>query len=483
MRDASIDLYSGTIHALAGENGAGKSTLMRVLAGARVPDSGTITAGGELLRFRNPRDAHRAGIRMIQQELSLVPSLQAAENIVLGAEPRRWGVIDREAVRLRAAKAIASLGVPIDADQPAGRLSLAHRQMTEIAKALDAGGASTLRVLILDEPTAILPAHEADALHERLRALRANGLAILYCSHRLDEIERLADQVTVLRDGACVATGPVRDMPASVLIPLMVGREIERQSWRAPSGAQPGPVVLAADHLSTVSRTPEAAVRAPAAPAGARVGDPEMGSAAGVLNATFVLRSGEIVGLIGLVAHGRSETALALIGAIRRTGGTVTVRECADPSAVAAQCDPAGYRLRAGGPCGERAHPPRSSPHQHHTGRVAVAHAVGRRGASARTPGGATVDQCAPHQDAVHRDARAAALRREPAESRAGALARGGRPRTERSHRGRADARCRRGGARRDLRHVAWRWRTRERRSSSSPPISPKQWRSATGCS
>ena len=328
LQDVSIDLHPGTIHALAGENGAGKSTLMRVLAGAREPDSGAIMSGGQLLRFRSPRDAHRAGVRMIQQELSLVPSLSAAENIVLGAEPRRWGVIDRHAVRLRAARAIASLGVPIDAEQQAGRLSLAHRQMTEIAKALDAGGTSTLRVLILDEPTAILPAHEASALHERLRALRATGLAILYCSHRLDEIERLADQVTVLRDGACVATGPVRDMPAPVLIPLMVGRAIERQSWRAASGTPPGPVVMSVDNLSTVPAVhgvpARASVRAPSA--GARLGDPEMGSAAGVAAASFVLRAGEIVGLIGLVGAGRSEVALALIGAVRRSGGTVTLR-------------------------------------------------------------------------------------------------------------------------------------------------------------
>ena len=204
---------------------------MRVLAGARVPDGGTIALNGVPVQFRTPRDAHRAGIRMIQQELSLVPHLSAAENIVLGAEPRRWGVIDREAVRSRAAHAIASLGVPIDAGAPVARLSLAHRQLAEIAKALAGDGTGSLRVLILDEPTAILSAHEADALHERLRALRAGGLAILYCSHRLDEIERLADEVTVLRDGARVATGTVRDMPAAVLIPLMVGRALEHETW------------------------------------------------------------------------------------------------------------------------------------------------------------------------------------------------------------------------------------------------------------
>jgi ABC-type sugar transport system ATPase subunit len=336
LHDAGIDLYPGTIHALAGENGAGKSTLMRVLAGARIPDSGTITLAGGVIRFRTPRDAHRAGIRMIQQELSLVPHLSAADNIVLGAEPRRWGVIDRRALRLRAAQAIASLGVPIDADAPAERLSLAHRQLTEIAKALAADGTSNLRVLILDEPTAILSAHEADALHDRLRALRANGLAILYCSHRLDEIDRLADQVTVLRDGECVATGPVREMPARVLIPLMVGRPIEQESWRnadsTGAGALALPVTLAVEHLSTGAETTARGSSA-ASSAAARVhtavraGDPTIASAGTVLDASFVLRAGEIAGLIGLVGAGRTEVALALIGALRQTGGTVTLRD------------------------------------------------------------------------------------------------------------------------------------------------------------
>jgi ABC-type sugar transport system ATPase subunit len=332
LQDVRIDLYPGAIHALAGENGAGKSTLMRVLAGSRIPDSGTLTLAGEAIRFRTPRDAHRAGIRMIQQELSLVPHLSVADNIVLGAEPQRWGVIDRRALRLRAALAVASLGVAIDPAAPAERLSLAHRQLTEIAKALAAGGTSNLRVLILDEPTAILSAHEADALHERLRALRSSGLAILYCSHRLDEIERLADQVTVLRDGACVATGPVCEMPARVVIPLMVGRTIERESWLSTENAGPKaealPVVLAAEHLSTGAETTARRSSTASRPHTAvRAGDPAIASAGTVLDASFVLRAGEIAGLIGLVGAGRTEVALAVIGALRRTGGTVTLRD------------------------------------------------------------------------------------------------------------------------------------------------------------
>jgi ABC-type sugar transport system ATPase subunit len=329
LRDVSIALLPGTIHALAGENGAGKSTLMRVLAGARVPDGGTMALNGVPVQFRTPRDAHRAGIRMIQQELSLVPHLSAAENIVLGAEPRRWGVIDREAVRSRAAQAIASLGVPIDAGAPVARLSLAHRQLAEIAKALAGDGTGSLRVLILDEPTAILSAHEADALHERLRALRAGGLAILYCSHRLDEIERLADEVTVLRDGGCVATGAVRDMPAAVLIPLMVGRALEHETWgrTESTDAGLGPVVLAVEHLSTGAVTSVGGPRrAPRMPIATRSGDPAIAPAASVSDVSFVLRAGEIAGLIGLVGAGRTEVALALIGALRRTGGTVTLR-------------------------------------------------------------------------------------------------------------------------------------------------------------
>jgi L-arabinose transport system ATP-binding protein len=327
LRDVAIELQPGAIHALVGENGAGKSTLMKVLAGARPPDTGTIAMHGEVVQFRSPRDAHRAGIRMIQQELSLVPGLTVAENIVLGAEPSRWGMIDRRALRARAARAIDGLGASIDSDRPVERLALAQRQMVEIAKALAADAPGGLRVLILDEPTAILSAHETDALHTRLIALRSRGLAILYCTHRLDEIDRLADHVTVLRDGVRVGGGPIRALPPAALIPLMVGRAIERRRWRAPAGMAAGPVVLAVEHLTTVpGTTSRAASRASRTRSGSRSGDPPVIASTDVRDATFDLRAGEIVGLVGLVGAGRSEVALALIGALPRTAGTVRLR-------------------------------------------------------------------------------------------------------------------------------------------------------------
>jgi ABC-type sugar transport system ATPase subunit len=320
LSDVAIDLHPGTIHALVGENGAGKSTLMRVLAGARAPDAGTLAMHGHAAHFRTPRDAHRAGIRMIQQELSLVPAFTAAENIVLGDEPSRWGVLDRRATRVRAERAIDGLGASIDLNTPVERLSLAHRQVVEIAKALAADAPSGLRVLILDEPTAILSAHETEALHARLVTLRSRGLAILYCSHRLDEIDRLADHVTVLRDGARVGGGAIREYPPSVLVPLMVGRAIERRSWRAPTDAVPGPVVLTVDKLATVK--PPARGRRD----GSRLTHAPLAGSTDVLEASFVLRAGEIVGLVGLVGAGRSEVALALFGAMAHTAGTVTLQ-------------------------------------------------------------------------------------------------------------------------------------------------------------
>ena len=174
-------------------------------------------------------------------------------------------------------------------------------------------------MLVLDEPTAILSAHEADALLKRVAILKSQGLAILYCSHRLEEIDRIADQVTVLRDGVKVAAGPARDLPRERLIPLMVGRALERQSWRAPDSHSKGPVVLSVDRLSTGSnsarRRPRPAVSGRAVAA----------ASPAVTDASFALHGGEIVGLVGLVGAGRSQLALALIGAVRSTSGTMTL--------------------------------------------------------------------------------------------------------------------------------------------------------------
>jgi ribose transport system ATP-binding protein len=301
LRGVSIALAGGTVHALVGENGAGKSTLMKVLAGAMVPDQGTITLDGVARRWRSPKDAQRLGVRMIQQELSLVPALSVAENIALGRAPAHWGVVDRQSLRESALGLLGELGETIDPDAAVESLALAHRQMVEIAKALAADGRAPLRILILDEPTAILSGRETDALFARIGALRAAGVAILYCSHRLEEIERIADEVTILRDGERVGGGAVNTMARDVLIPLMVGRAIGSEHWRGATPATDAPAVLAVSGLSTAADVGAPAVR----------------------DATFTLRAGEVVGLVGLIGAGRSTLARTLMGAMRRTAGTV----------------------------------------------------------------------------------------------------------------------------------------------------------------
>jgi ABC-type sugar transport system ATPase subunit len=297
LRDVSFAAAPGTVHALVGENGAGKSTLMKVLAGSVQPASGSLAVVGVTTTFRSPRDAHRAGVRMIQQELSLVPALSVAENILLGAEPSRYGVIDRRRLRERVRAVLSELGESIDPDTAVARLPLARRQLVEIAKAL-AHSEIPLRVLILDEPSAILSAHETTALLERLGVLKAQGVAIVYCSHRLDEIERVADEITVLRDGALVATGPARDYPRDRLIPLMVGRSVTQERVARPQSLAVAPPVLVVDHLST------------------------SGSPC-VVDASLTLAPGEIVGIVGLIGAGRSELVRAIFGAEPRADGTV----------------------------------------------------------------------------------------------------------------------------------------------------------------
>ncbi len=235
---------------------------------------------------------------------------------------------------------LSELGVNLDPMLPAERLSLAERQMVEIAKALAAGGGGGLRVLILDEPTAILSAHETDALLQRVVTLKTQGLAILYCSHRLEEIDRVADQVTVLRNGVRVTTGNGRDLPRDRLIPLMVGRPLDRQSWRAPDSLHRGPAVLTVDHLSTGSRAARKRGRSgPPGRAGGTAASPA------VVDVSFALHAGEITGLVGLVGAGRSELALALFGAVDRTGGTMTLAGALHDPASPRDAERAGVAL------------------------------------------------------------------------------------------------------------------------------------------
>ena len=296
LTDVDFSVRAGAVHALVGENGAGKSTLMRVMSGAIRPDNGALSMGGMAVSFESPRDARRAGVRMIHQELSLVPGLSVAENIFLGAEPSQYGVVKRDRMRGDARAVLTTLGEDIDPDVRVGTLSLARREMVEIAKAL----AAPVDVLILNEPTAILSARETDALFAQIAALRQSGVGVVYCSHRLEEIAQLADEITVLRDGVRVAHGPARAMSRGEMIRLMVGRAVQaRPMLREPAGEATvaAPEVLRVDRLDTSV----------------------------VHGASFAIRGGEIVALVGLVGAGRTELARAIIGADRREGGAVSV--------------------------------------------------------------------------------------------------------------------------------------------------------------
>ncbi len=289
----SITVRSGEIHAVVGENGAGKSTLMKILSGASTPDGGELTLDGAPLQLESPRQAQRHGIRMIHQELSLVPELSVAENILLGAEPARHGVIDRAGQQREARAVLERLGQgALDPQRRVGGLSLAERQMTEIAKAM----AQRAELLILDEPTAILSQEETRTLFALLRQLRDAGVAIAYISHRMDEVFDLADRVTVLRDGRTVSSAPMAGVSRPEVVRQMVGRELSEGF--PPPTAVPGDDVL-------------------------HVHDLHSGLARGV---SFTVRRGEVVALVGLVGAGRTDVVRAIFGAAPIISGTLTLR-------------------------------------------------------------------------------------------------------------------------------------------------------------
>jgi ribose transport system ATP-binding protein len=277
-----FDLRRGEIHALLGENGAGKSTLIRILAGVHTPDAGMLYVDEQPVTIRGVGDADRLGIRAIHQELSLAGNLSVAENIYLGREPRRLGWLNRRRMADDAAALVTQLGLDEIRSVRAivSELSVAHRQLVEIARALS----RQARVLILDEPTSCLSEAETEALFATLRRLRGQGVGIIYISHRLEEIVRLADRITVLRDGRSIGTQSADELDQRELIRWMVGRDIIDHFHRPPHK----PVEMALE------------VRGLQNPA-----------AHGV---SFNIRYGEILGLAGLVGSGRSELARAVFG-------------------------------------------------------------------------------------------------------------------------------------------------------------------------
>ena len=293
LRSVSLALHAGEAHALAGENGAGKSTLIKVLAGVHRPDEGTVLLDGAPVEFAGPADARDAGVAVIYQEPTLFPDLSVAENIFMGRQPKRsLGRVDHRAVHAAAAALFARLGVAMDPDRPARGLSIADQQLVEIAKALSFDA----RVLIMDEPTAALTGSEVARLFAVVRTLREQGAAVLFISHRLEEVFELCQRVTTLRDGGWVASEPVEGLTESDLVQRMVGRTLDELYPKQQTTV--GSVAL------QVSRLTREGV---------------------FTDVSFEVRSGEIVGLAGLVGAGRSEVARAVFGVDCWDAGTVTV--------------------------------------------------------------------------------------------------------------------------------------------------------------
>jgi ribose transport system ATP-binding protein len=290
----SLDVVAGEVHALVGENGAGKSTLMKILAGAYIADGGTIEVDGAPATIDGPKAAERLGIGMIYQEFNLVPDLGVIDNIVLGIEPTRGLFLDAKAAAARAAGVLAELGITLPLDRPARRLSVAEQQLTEIAKAL----ARRARLIVMDEPTAALTDRETDALFALIGKLKAQGVAFVYISHRLEELPRIADRITVIRDGRAIETRPIAAMPQADMIRLMVGREIGAHFPELPAVARDAPVRLDVRDLRGASN---------------------------VNGVSFAVRSGEVVGLAGLVGAGRTEIVRAIAGADVPLSGEIAI--------------------------------------------------------------------------------------------------------------------------------------------------------------
>jgi len=294
LRDVSFQCRPGTVHALVGENGAGKSTLIKILAGALLPDSGEIIFKGQKHQSFSTRKALNSGISVIYQELALVSQMTVAENIFLGREPRKYfGIVDKKRLKIEAKKLLKQLGFEVDMDMEVGEMTVAYQQMVEIAKALS----KNADLIIMDEPSAILAGHELDQLFLIIESLKKRGVTIIYISHRLEEVFRIANEVTILKDGQLVGTKPIKDMSRGELVKMMVGRTLEEVF--PVSSNQPGTFVLQVDEISTKT----------------------------ILNqVSFNLREGEILGVAGMVGSGRTELARAIFGADPLTSGTIKIK-------------------------------------------------------------------------------------------------------------------------------------------------------------
>lgn len=293
LDDVSLDLQAGEVHVLLGENGAGKSTLMKVLAGATRADEGAIHLAGKPVIVSDPVTAQRLGIRAIHQELSLVPNMSVAENVFLGSEPRRWpGRVDFGRMRREARRLLEQLGTPLDPDVPVRRLRLAQQQMVEIARAL----AGEARIVIMDEPTSALSDREVTHLFETIDRLTADGVAVVYISHRMAELFRVGHRVTVMRDGRHVRTLGITEATEAELVRMMANRDVS--AHYPPRTHARGAELLRVERLTSP----------------------------GLHDISFTLHAGEILGVAGLVGAGRSRLARTLAGAEPVGSGRVVIR-------------------------------------------------------------------------------------------------------------------------------------------------------------
>jgi len=292
LSDVDIDVHPGEVHAVVGENGAGKSTLMKIASGVYQPDAGTLRIGGQPVSLHSPRAAQAAGVGIIHQEFNLLPERTVAQNVFLGREPRRRGLVDRRAMRERTAELLAAVGAEsVRPTDRVGQLGVAQQQVVEIVKALSLDA----RILIMDEPTAALADHEVELLYALVRRLQARGIGILYVSHRLTEVFDLSDRITVLKDGRRVVTLDTPDATPEALVRHMVGRDLAAY-YPAKTG-EPGPALVTLTGAGNNRLRP----------------------------IDLELRSGEVLGVGGLQGSGRSALARALFGVEAFTAGRMTL--------------------------------------------------------------------------------------------------------------------------------------------------------------
>ncbi|MCB2209691.1 sugar ABC transporter ATP-binding protein [bacterium] len=295
LDNVDFDLYEGEVHVLIGENGAGKSTLMKIIAGAYQRDSGNMYVDGKMVHFQNPIHAQEAGVGIIYQEFNLIPDLNVAQNMYLGRYPRRFGLlIDHKELHRKSAEVLESLGLQIDTNAYCGDLGTGQQQMIEVAKALTMDS----KILIMDEPTAALTDREIDRLFETIHQLKEKGIGIIYISHRLEEVADIGDRVTVLRDGKLIGTMSIEEAEIPKMVKMMVGREMDSLYAGQDNDREVGEVALRIEDLVSGKR---------------------------VKSASLDVRTGEIVGLAGLVGAGRTDLARAVFGADKYDSGKVFV--------------------------------------------------------------------------------------------------------------------------------------------------------------